>query len=191
MNPTSSEPRLSKSTTRTRYREMETAKNRTGIADFIRERLTERFIDPVESTPREQKHGFTTMALSCLLVETLESFWHGWPDSKGKSQEAFEKFLNRAGPFREFAPHAKKFFYGVRCGLLHQGETTRGWRVVRNGPLFAEKTLTINATVFHRRLGHEINAYAEMLRTLDWEAKRWKKFRDKMDAICRNCDRLP
>ena len=80
MNPTSSEPRLSKSTTRTRYREMETAKNRTGIADFIRERLTERFIDPVDSTPREQKHGFTTMALSCLLVETLESFWHGWPD---------------------------------------------------------------------------------------------------------------
>ena len=32
-------------------------------------------------------HGFTIMAVSCLMVESLESFCRGWEHSKGKRGE--------------------------------------------------------------------------------------------------------
>lgn len=49
------------------------------LATFIKERLHERYIDPI--TGNEQTNGFAIMALSCLLMETLESFYRGWPKS--------------------------------------------------------------------------------------------------------------
>ena len=51
------------------------------IAEALRRRFTERYISPVMPGPGKQMHGFTMMAISCLMIEALESFRHGWPDT--------------------------------------------------------------------------------------------------------------
>jgi len=41
--------------------------NKDEIAKFFVERFTKRYITPVNSAPRTKKHGFCTMAVSCLV----------------------------------------------------------------------------------------------------------------------------
>src|SRR5207245_9363938 len=90
------DPLLSSSTRRSRYQHLEANQDRQAIADFFTERFTERYITPIESAGKIGKHGFTVMAISCLLIETLESFWNGWPSTNGRSQLAFCQFFSRS-----------------------------------------------------------------------------------------------
>lgn len=146
--------KLSRSVTVARYRELKERRDRKEIAKFIRDRFSERYIEPLRGS---RKHGFCTMAICCLMIEALESFWQGWSDAKGKSEEAFRHFFERCSEqnleLQVFSPIAKDFYKGVRCGILHQAETTNGWRIRRAGPLFDPETKTINATRFHDQLG--------------------------------------
>ncbi len=70
------------------------------------------------------------MAISCLMIGALESFWQGWADARQRSREAFRSFFQRcAGQGLEldiFTKLADDFYEGVRCGILHQAETTSG-----------------------------------------------------------------
>src|SRR5947209_7608580 len=70
--------------------------------DFIRRRLRERFIEPIEQTPTAAKNGFAVMALSCLLVETLEAFYQGWTSTRTHSAESFPNFFGRDPAFSCF-----------------------------------------------------------------------------------------
>jgi hypothetical protein len=174
------------------YRQMEKDEDREKIAAFFLSRYTERYITPVESTPRKQKHGFAIMALSCLLMETLESFWQGLENTDGRSQKTFKEFIQRCEGVAVLRGKEVSFFKGVRCGILHQGETTLGWRLTRRkGPLFEDKDGPIlNATLLHQTLKREMHSYAALLRAGPWGHERWRAFRTKMDAICKNCSHL-
>ncbi len=140
---------LSSSVTIADYLRLEEAKDRVRISSFILERFTERYITPLRVDPHK-KHGFCTMAICCLLIEALESFWQGWPDTEGRSKNAFCSFFKRCSEqnseLGELSQQADDFYVGVRCGILHQAETTNGWRIRRIGPLFDHSTKTINAT---------------------------------------------
>jgi len=177
---------LSLKVRRSQYLGFERASDREAIADFFSKRFTERFVAPIEKEP---KHGFTTMAVSCLLIETLESFWSGWPSTHGRSELAFCRFFSRSPRFHLLLGHVPEFYGHVRCGILHQAETTGGWTIMRTGELFDPAGLTINATKFHRALQLEIQDYASLLRAQPWDCERWVLFRKKMKAICDNCDR--
>jgi hypothetical protein len=96
------------------------------IAEFFRERVRERYIEPVMVLNGEEKNGFSIMAQSCLLMEAYETFRQGWPSSDKKSASAFCFFFDREDLFRDFRGHAQQFYKNVRCGILHQGETTGG-----------------------------------------------------------------
>lgn len=176
--------RLSSSTTVSRYRRLEKEMNRDEIVNFIRERFTERYIDPLRS---DTKHGFCTMAISCLMIEAIESFWRGWSDSRGKSELAFCSFFARSNQFIAFRPIAQEFYKHIRCGILHQAETTGGWRIRRTGVLFNQTDKTINATQFHNKLEKCLDEYCQALRTASWDEEVWKNLRKKMNAICKNC----
>src|ERR1700733_5043058 len=128
--------KLSEKVTVKRYREWGTEKTKSEIASFVEKRFAERYIRPIEAAPPKQKHGFCSMAVSCLMVEALESFWRGWTDTKGKSELAFCSFFQRIPELSLFAGFVPSFYKSVRCGILHQAETTDGWKVVRRGPLF-------------------------------------------------------
>src|SRR5713101_3769835 len=137
------------------------------IAEFFQERLSERYIEPVLALNADEKNGFAIMALSCLLIETYETFRQGWQSSDGKSKKAFGYFFDREDLFRDFKGHAEAFWKNVRCGILHQGETTGGWRITReNGePLFDSGTRTVHATKFHALMAKVIDNYRAALKT--------------------------
>jgi len=183
---------LSSSVTIAKYRRLEAEKNRSAIADFIMERFTERYITPLRGDPTI-KHGFCTMAISCVMIEALESFWQGWPDTRGRSREAFHSFFQRCsrqglklGKFAE-DPLANDFYQGVRCGILHQAETTNGWRIRREGPLYNPDIKTINATKFHDELEKALQVYCDTLKRSDWDSEVWQNLRRKMEAVIENC----
>ena len=180
---------LSSSTTIARYRQLEARKDRGEIADFLKERFTERYIRPLCGAP-DMKHGFCTMAISCLMIEALESFWQGWPDTTRKSKEAFSSFFQRCSEqgleLGIFSDIADDFYKGVRCGILHQAETTNGWRIRRKGALCDKHTKTINATKFHNNLEKALLTYCETLKRSDWNLEIWCNLRNKMRAIIKN-----
>jgi hypothetical protein len=120
------------------------------IEKFIRHRLEHRYIEPLKGA----KSGFLIMAVSCLLIETLQSFLEGWDDSDGKSKTAFDDFFRlNADLFPNFknsfpmVPHPKKpgknigaFYLHIRCGILHQAETTGDYSIVRDETPFSQRS---------------------------------------------------
>lgn len=81
------------------YREFERLRNKIKIAELIRSRFTERYVVPIEAAGAK-KHGFCTMAISCLMIESLESLRRGWEHSKRFSKEAFQSFFQRNSDLR-------------------------------------------------------------------------------------------
>lgn len=71
--------KLSSTITVEAYRKLEQNKKQKEIAKFIKQRFTERYIAPMQGA---NKHGFSMMAVSCLTIEALESFWQGKKDTR-------------------------------------------------------------------------------------------------------------
>lgn len=161
--------------------------NRNQIAEFINERFYERYINPIKSLNPNEKHGFSIMAVSCLMIESLESFKLGYIDTKKKSKETFIKFLSTEPEFRDFIGYEESFYLNVRCGILHQSETTNGWKIRRKGQLFDSKTMTINATSFLNKLEKTLNKYTFDLKIKDWNSKIWGNLIKKLNSIINNC----
>lgn len=175
--------KLSKSCTVAQYLLFQKEENRNAIADFVLNRFEERYLRPVDGDPK-LKSGFAIMAVNCLMIESLESFRHGWINTHGRSEQAFRSFFLHWDAFKEFRPIAREFYLHVRCGILHQAETTGGWRIVRTGPI--RVATVVNATKFATSLRQVLIAYSASLRTEDWESQTWRLLRKKMEAICRN-----
>ena len=176
---------LSSSCTVAMYRKLEQSRDQKAIANFIEERFTERYLSPIQVDP-SKKNGFTIMAVSCVMVEAIECFARGWGQSNGRSRKAFRGFFSRWPAFESFVPVADQFYEHVRCGILHQAETTGGWRIRRSGPLLSEKT--INATAFANALHFALRQYADQLRADAWQSEIWIALREKMRSICENAE---
>jgi hypothetical protein len=176
--------KLSSSLTVHRYKELEALGARGELARFIQERFEERYFRPAFDTPRDSKHGFALIALGCLVVETLEAFYQGLVNTKGKSRLLFQDFFERDTPLRVFASKSDWFFYDIRCGILHQAEARNGWRILRSGALCNPEGRTINAHRFLRELQAAVSGYGRALQSDD---VCWAKFKVKMKAVCENC----
>jgi hypothetical protein len=166
-------------------------KDKEALANFIHGRFYYRYIRPFECPsskyPRYYKNGFSMMANCCLLIETLETFQQGWENSKNDSKSAFLKFFTRDKNFTEFACDDMPtiFYKNIRCGILHQGETTEGWKITRDGNknLLDISNKKINATKFMEELEKSINDYKNELKKAEWEDDVWKKAIKKIKAI--------
>jgi hypothetical protein len=140
------------------------AKDRDAIADALRRRFRERYIEPLTSDRPHKMHGFTIMAVCCLMVESLESFRQGWEDTKGKGKRAFDSFFKHHNQFAELRGQSGQFWKHVRCGILHQAETTGGWRITRkkDAPLLnTTKPYTVNAARFLHRLQKVLDSFCD------------------------------
>lgn len=166
------------------------ARNREVIAEGIHRRFTERYLQPVSDTAAK-RHGFTMMAIACLMIEALESFRRGWGDTsqRGQGKQAFCSLFDAEGAFAPFRGHAADFHKGVRCGILHQAETSLGWRIRRDGDLLSVNAgiRTINATKFVCALRKALARYRDILKAAAWEDEIWVLLRKKMDRVCANC----
>jgi hypothetical protein len=157
---------------------------------FLKQRLRERYIDPIERLAPEHKNGFNIMAVSCLMIETLESFYQGLADTKTKSRECFEMFFARQQRFKAIqdAGLATSFYYDVRCGILHLGETRGGWTVSRTGAMFDRANMGVNATAFHQQIAVALNDYcAELANPPAGGPPLRDKFDAKMAVVIANC----
>lgn len=157
------------------------------IADFIEKRFTERYFDPITNQKKDQKHGFSIMAVSCLVIESLESFKNGWETTRNRSEQSFKQFLTREEEFEEFKDCPKEFYKHIRCGILHQSETTGGWKIRRKGKLFDKDSKTINATKFLESLQKALKRYIEDLKKDQWDSELWDNLRRKLRFIIHNC----
>jgi hypothetical protein len=163
------------------------AENKRSVADFIRARFKERYFDPIEAIEERDASGFAMMALCCLVIESLESFYCGWPSSRNKSAQAFRQFFSREPAFGPLASVAGDFFVNVRCGIHHQGETTGRWRIWKVGSLFEPTTLSINARAFRKALISSLEHYAFSLTDPSTPLERWTNCEKKLRAIIANC----
>jgi hypothetical protein len=174
------------------------------LADFIFKRLYYRFVKPFEYKAKDKircktskksvneysllyKNGFSVMANCCLLIETIETFVRGWANSNSHSEAAFLKFFSRDKNFKEFAVDDMPtiFYKSIRCGILHQGETTKGWRITRDGnkEILDKDNKEINASKFLERLKQSIDDYKDELVKADWDDEIWKMARNKLKSI--------
>ncbi|MBC6995445.1 hypothetical protein QWY85_10200 [Neolewinella lacunae] len=174
------------------------------LADFIFSRLYYRYIKPFEFRSKSviknktsgknvneysllYKNGFSVMANCCLLIETLETFLRGWENSSNKSEAAFLKFFSRDKNFKEFAVDDMPtiFYKSIRCGILHQGETTNGWRITRDERklILDTNSKEINASKFLGQLKQSITDYKDELLKADWNDEIWKMARNKLKSI--------
>lgn len=164
------------------YRKLVEAENREALGRFIVERFDERYFRPVCNS--SSKHGFAIMAVACLVIETLESFYQGLADTKGRSKKMFREFFKRNRSLGGFGQGDDWFYTNIRCGILHQAETRGGWKILRSGALLDCQNRTINASEFLRHLRDSVDNYAVELQS---DAAIWRNFCRKMESICANC----
>ncbi len=161
----------------------EVAKNE--IITLIDHRFTNRYIKHL----KQMDTGFLMMAISCLTLETLESFKQGKKNTRGKSGRMFEVFFKtEMTHFPGFAEIHKDFYENVRCGILHQAETTNAWRILLSGQLLDTPNKTINAKKFVEALEKSIKHYRDRLQTEDFTSNIWKHAIVKLEDICNNCN---
>jgi hypothetical protein len=174
------------------YEKWRDSQKKEEIADFIYERHYRRYIKPFDfddpTYRKEFKNGFAIMANCCLLIETIESFYRGW--SRSRNESNFLKFFTRENEFKEFATGdiPTQFYKHIRCGILHQGETTGGWTINRSSSKLLDKSkLEINAVLFSERLKQSLKSYRDELKASEWQSPIWKNVRKKMKSILKNC----
>jgi hypothetical protein len=181
--------RLSSSVTVGQYRAWEAQKKSEEIADFVYQRFDERFLSPFDHLPASLRSGFAQMAICCLMIETLESFYNGWKGTNGiKGEIVFNGFFARVAHFQEFQGKGGIFYTHIRCGILHQAETTGGWLIRRYGSLVDHTNRVINADKFMKFLRQNLHDYRQELITAKWNDKIWRKCRRKMNAIIEHCN---
>jgi hypothetical protein len=126
------------------------------------------------------------MAISCLMLEAFESLLQGRKRSIRPNVKAFIDFFDREPEFAALKGRGSEFFTNVRCGIVHQAETTKGWRILRSGQLF-DGERTLNAAKFLRALRGVLNKHCDELKRINWGDKRWNAVRRKLGNICDNC----
>jgi hypothetical protein len=166
--------------------------------NYFEKRISERFIEPINKLieaednlkPFEKKFGFSVLALDCLLVETIQSFYEGKTNSSSESKKIFKRFLRQREGFKEHFitdKLATDFYYKFRCGILHQAQTSSDTKIWTIGKLISinGNYLIVNRVLFHEKIITVFDNYLKELRTKKNIAL-MENFKKKMDYIARN-----
>lgn len=129
--------------------------------------------------------GFAIVALTSILIETLQSFC---VSASLATQQQFVSFLQRGSFGGAFSKPevAASFSKGVRNGVLHEGET-RGWVLWRAEPVgslveeLGGGRYALNRTAFYRAVECEFGIYCASLRSGDPESR--KRFRVQIEDM--------
>lgn len=166
-------------------------KSKKELIDLIKHRFHHRYIAPLENIGRKYKSGFLIMATSCLMIEALESFYEGLESTNRKSRNVFINFFKRnIDYFPDVDKDSANFYTHIRCGLLHQAETTGGWRISRNAvdPIFSKNEKVINSNKFFKSLKTCLKHYTEELEKSNFNSIIWINALKKIEFICKNCE---
>lgn len=160
--------------------------SKTEIIKLIGHRFENRYLKHIKSVDS----GFLIMAISCFVIETLQSFREGKEDSRGIERDMFINFFeNEKDNFPDFYEISTEFYRHIRCGILHQSETTNAWRILLTGKLFDTTGFSINAELFLEALNKSVNKYLDELSNSEFNSNLWDKAFIKLKDICKNCER--
>lgn len=163
--------------------------SKSNLIRLIDHRFTNRYLKHLDPTINDS--GFFKMAICCLMIETLESFKQGEENTKGKSKQMFIDFFETEQiSFPEFKDISEDFYSSIRCGILHQAETTNAWRILRRGDLLDKSERIINADKFVESLNASLITYIKSLEENDINETEgvWSKAILKINNICMNCN---
>jgi hypothetical protein len=180
----------------------ETALWQTAFEDYFHERLAKRYLDPIkvlQDNGTFQGEGFSIVAIQCSLIEFLESAVQGIsyryhprgapPLSQyeySSSSDVFVGFLTNRQPFaKDFdEATARDFYEGVRCGLLHEARTKKGWTIWAK----SSEDIVIDA---QQKIVYRNNFQTALLAFVEWykgvlplEASLQEAFIRKFDSLC-------
>ena len=156
------------------------------ISDLVQKRFEERYLTPLLANRREL-HGFTLASIACLMMEALRSFQLGHRKTRGTVQRTFEEFIRANSELVALHPVADQFYLHVRNGLLHQAETTGGWRIRKSGALFDPELKCVNAVRLLRQLRHVLARYCRELASASWSDVAVTNCVRKLDSIASEC----
>jgi hypothetical protein len=160
--------------------------------DVFHARLKSRFFAGIAQLEGAQYSGFAILALDCLLIETVQAFRNGKnAKNNGESRKTHVAFLTTAPKFQPFFSEklAQDFFTNVRNGLLHDGETRKGW-LIKSNPKYslldpqAGGFIVINRRKFHAALVAEADSYVKELHTQSQNARRMNLV-SAFDDLCK------
>jgi len=178
---------------------LESEQNRRKIAEFIEKRFRERFITPLRSIPKGDRNGFSIVALSCLMIESLGCYRLGWegtdcksepvvkgPRRNDKSRRAFNEILEKGFEGIDY----EEFYHKIRCGILHQGETYGGWIIRRRGSLLIDsENRILNANLLLDAVERALVDYTSKLKELNQDDLLWMNLRKKMEYTINHCEK--
>lgn len=162
--------------------------SKNNLISLIDHRFTNRYLKHLN--PKILDSGFFKMAICCLMIEAMESFKQGIEDTSGKSKQMFIDFFETEKIFfPEFKDISTDFYKSIRCGILHQAETTNTWRILRTGDLLNKTERTINANKFVEALNKSLKNYIKKLEDNDINESKgiWANAILKIIDICNNC----
>ena len=150
--------------------------------DIVEDRIRGRFIRWIDQLVGQEFAGFATVALDCLLLETLYGFQAGC--STKDTLKAYKSVL-MAAPLSFEECLAKNFYDNIRCGIIHDTETRKGWLIRMDTEETVRKdqsgNLVLNRTMFHERLKEAFEAWITKLRGGDVALR--ENMRCRMDEI--------
>ncbi len=161
-------------------------------------RIRTRFLDSANQLQAVAYAGFAILALDCLLIETLQAFKNGkHAETPKESRRAYETFLTSSPRFQKYfsSPRVEDFYTNVRNGLLHDGETRKGWLVKAN-PQYdlidpqPDGSVIVNRERFHDALVKDFNAYVHDLSDPARKDLR-KNLVSAINDLCSRSKRLP
>jgi hypothetical protein len=132
----------------------------------VNSRIQKRFLDNIEILTSRPYSGFAILALDCLLIEAIQAFQQGFhTKTPPESRRAYRAMLRTSPHFAKFFTSDKcvdDFYTYVRNGLLHDGETRKGYLVKVVGPLLEARddgSIRVNRRAFHVALCREFGDY--------------------------------
>lgn len=170
-------------------------KDKQTLISVIEHRLSRRFLKVIDNAKKEDLSSFMTMAICCLLIEALECFYQGLPDTNksGEGERVFKSFFARAkGDFPGLLENGTDFYLNVRGGILHQAETMNGWFLIKEGKIFEDrgKVKIINGESFYDATKKAVFDYLKLLNDENFKSELWNKAFDKLKQVCVNCEEL-
>ncbi len=161
--------------------------------EVVEGRIRTRFLDSADQLQTVAYAGFAILALDCLLIETIQAFKNGkHAETPKESRRAYETFLTSSPRFQKYFsfPRVQDFYTNMRNGLLHDGETRKGWLVKAN-PQYdlvdpqPDGSIIVNRERFHDVLVKDFKAY---VRDLSNPANKGLR-KNLVSAISALCDR--
>lgn len=142
------------------------------ICRLMKERVNDHYISPMStflhatsSQQHREQYGFIVMGINCILIELFYEMSYGYDQSSdgGVIQLAYTTILPQLdSTITEDV--AKTFYKGIRCGIIHQGQTKEETAITfeydkiieQNGPYY----LCNPETLFNALKKHYINYWA-------------------------------